>query len=103
MLTGMSAERLRNGMGRVLDGLTSEAAVQSAQNGLSGAPVSSSRLEIVQDGRVVRTLLPLNNAAVDVLFAAGTVPAPGRYDLRWTAISGDGEQSSGQIPFAVPR
>lgn len=64
---------------------------------------NASRLEIVQDGRVVRTLLPLTNAAVDVLFAAGTVPAPGRYDLRWTAISGDGEQSSGQIPFTVQR
>ena len=62
---------------------------------------NASRLEIVQDGRVVRTLLPLTNAAVDVLFAAGTVPPPGRYDLRWTAISGDGEQSSGQIPFTV--
>ncbi|HUB47924.1 MAG TPA: copper resistance protein CopC [Acetobacteraceae bacterium] len=61
----------------------------------------ASRLEIVQDGRVVRTLRPLENAAVDVLFAAGPVPAPGRYALRWTAISGDGEQSSGQIPFAV--
>jgi copper resistance protein C len=61
----------------------------------------ASRLEIVQDGRVVRTLLPLENAAVDVLFAAGPVPAPGRYALRWTAISADGEQSSGEIPFTV--
>ena len=57
----------------------------------------ASRLEIVQGGRVVRTLVPLENAAVDVLFAAGPVPAPGRYNLRWTAISGDGEQSSGQV------
>jgi hypothetical protein len=37
----------------------------------------ASRLEIVQDGRVVRTLRPLQNAAVDVLFAAAPVPAPG--------------------------
>ncbi|HYZ64139.1 MAG TPA: copper resistance protein CopC, partial [Acetobacteraceae bacterium] len=63
----------------------------------------ASRLEIVQDGRVVRTLRPLVNAAVDVLFAAGPTPAPGRYDLRWTAVSGDGEQSSGEIPFTVQR
>lgn len=61
----------------------------------------ASRLEIVQDGRVVRTLVPLADAAVDVLFAAGPVPAPGHYGLHWTAISGDGEQSNGQIPFTV--
>jgi methionine-rich copper-binding protein CopC len=61
----------------------------------------ASRLEIVQDGRVVRTLRPLQNAAVDVLFAAAPVPAPGSYHLRWTAISGDGQQSSGEIPFTV--
>jgi methionine-rich copper-binding protein CopC len=61
----------------------------------------ASRLEIVQDGRVVRTLRPLQNAAVDVLFAAAPVPAPGRYYLRWMAISGDGDQSSGEIPFTV--
>jgi methionine-rich copper-binding protein CopC len=61
----------------------------------------ASRLEIVQGGRVVRTLRPLQNAAVDVLFAATPVPAPGSYHLRWTAISGDGQQSSGEIPFTV--
>jgi methionine-rich copper-binding protein CopC len=63
----------------------------------------ASRLEIVQDGQVVRTLRPLTNAAVDVLFAAAPVPAPGRYYLRWTAISGDDEQSTGEIPFTVRR
>jgi len=63
----------------------------------------ASRLEIVQDGHVVRTLRPLENAAVDVLFAAAPTPAPGRYSLRWTAVSGDGEQSSGEIPFSVPQ
>jgi methionine-rich copper-binding protein CopC len=60
-----------------------------------------SRLEIVQGGRVIITFAPLGDAAVDVLFAAGPAPAPGHYNLRWTAISGDGDQSSGQVPFTV--
>lgn len=63
----------------------------------------ASRLEIMQDGHLVRTLRPLENAAVDVLFAAAPVPPPGRYYLRWTAFSSDGEQNSGEIPFSVPR
>lgn len=63
----------------------------------------ASRLEIVQNGRVVHTFLPLENAAADVLYAAGPVPAPGHYDLRWIAIAGDGEQSDGQISFTVQR
>ena len=61
----------------------------------------ASRLEISQDGHVVRTLTPLADSAVDVLFAAGPVPGPGRYGLHWTAVSADGETSSGEIPFTV--
>ena len=60
-----------------------------------------SRMEIVQDGRVVQTMPPLQDSAVDVLFANGPVPPPGRYGLRWTAISGGGETSTGEIPFTV--
>ena len=61
----------------------------------------TSRLEITQDGRVVRALRPLTDGAVDVLFAAGSVPPPGRYGLHWTAVSADGDTTSGEIPFTV--
>ena len=61
----------------------------------------ASRMEITQNGQVVHKLAPLTDSAVDVLFAAGPVPPVGRYGLHWTAVSADGETSSGEIPFAV--
>jgi methionine-rich copper-binding protein CopC len=61
----------------------------------------TSRLEINQDGHVLRSLKPLADSAVDVLFAAGPVPAVGHYTLHWTAVSADGETSSGEVPFSV--
>lgn len=61
----------------------------------------ASRLEILQDGRVIHTLRPLQDSAVDVLFAGGPVPPPGRYSLKWTAVASGGETSSGEIPFSV--
>lgn len=63
----------------------------------------ASRLEILQDGRVIHTLRPLQDSAVDVLFAGGPVPPPGRYTLRWTAVAAGGEASSGEVPFSVGR
>src|SRR5947209_786197 len=39
----------------------------------------ASRMEIVQSGRVVRTLTPLKDSAPDVLFASDETPPPGRY------------------------
>jgi len=63
----------------------------------------ASRLELTQDGKVVMTLRPLQDSAVDVLFASGTVPAAGSYVLHWTAVSADGDTSSGDIPFTVSK
>jgi methionine-rich copper-binding protein CopC len=63
----------------------------------------ASRLEITQDGKAVTTLHPLLDSAVDVLFASGPVPAAGRYMLHWTAVSADGDGSSGEIPFTVSK
>jgi copper resistance protein C len=63
----------------------------------------ASRLEIVQDGHVKQSLRPLKDSAVDVLFAAGAVPQAGRYGLHWTAVSADGETTSGEIPFTVAK
>jgi methionine-rich copper-binding protein CopC len=62
----------------------------------------ASRMEIIQSGRVVQTLVPLDDSAPDVLFASGETPRPGKYVLRWRAIcSDDGVASNGEIPFSV--
>ncbi len=61
----------------------------------------ASRMEIVQSGRVVQSLVPRVDSAVDVLFASGEVPAAGRYVLHWRAVSADGEVSNGDIAFSV--
>ena len=61
----------------------------------------ASRIEIVSSDRMVQQLAPLADSAVDVLFASGETPSPGRYTLRWHAISSDGDASVGEIPFRV--
>jgi methionine-rich copper-binding protein CopC len=61
----------------------------------------ASRLEITQGGNVVQTLNPLQDSAVDVLFASGAVPKPGSYMLHWEAVSAEGDTSKGDIPFQV--
>ncbi len=62
----------------------------------------ASHMEIMQSDRVVQSLTPLGDSAVDVLFASGEAPPPGRYLLRWQARSAvDGTVSSGSIPFSV--
>lgn len=61
----------------------------------------ASRMQILQSSRVVRSLTPLMDSAVDVLFASGEVPAPGDYVLHWEARSPEGEVSAGDIPFHV--
>jgi methionine-rich copper-binding protein CopC len=61
----------------------------------------ASRIEITQGNKVVETLSPLGNSAVEVLFASGPVPSPGRYQLHWEAVSADGDLSKGDIPFNV--
>jgi methionine-rich copper-binding protein CopC len=62
----------------------------------------ASRMQIMQSGRVVQTLVPLGDSAPDVLFASGEAPRPGKYVLRWRAISaGDGVASNGDIRFSV--
>ena len=64
---------------------------------------AASRLEITRSGQLVQTLTPRMDSAIDVLFASGEVPAPGRYILHWQAVARNGETSSGDIPFSVAR
>lgn len=69
------------------------------------APVNhrDSKIEILQGTRIIETLRPLADSAVDVLFAGAPAPPPGQYTLRWTAVSATGETSTGDIPFTVDR
>jgi methionine-rich copper-binding protein CopC len=62
---------------------------------------AGSRMQITQSGHVVQTLRPRLDSAVDVLFASGESPSPGRYMLHWEARSMDGDVSNGDIPFDV--
>ena len=62
---------------------------------------AASRMQITQSGHVVQTLRPRLDSAVDVLFASGGTPSPGRYLLHWEARSMDGDDSTGDIPFDV--
>jgi methionine-rich copper-binding protein CopC len=62
---------------------------------------AASRMQITQSGRVVQTLTPLLDSAVDVLFASGQAPPPGSYLLHWEARSMDGDVTKGDIPFRV--
>ena len=63
-----------------------------------------SRLEVVQDSRVVRTLQPRLQAQPNVLFATtGGLPA-GSYTLRWFARGQSPEDSNeGSLDFSVGR
>jgi methionine-rich copper-binding protein CopC len=62
----------------------------------------ASRIEIIQSDRLLQSLTPLGDSAVDVLFASGEAPPPGRYLLRWQVRSvGDGTVTEGSIPFLV--
>src|SRR4051794_23976737 len=47
----------------------------------------ASRMSITADGVVVQTLVPRLDSAVDVLFASGQTPLPGRYLLHWETRS----------------
>lgn len=61
-----------------------------------------SRMDIMQEGKVIRTLRPLLNSAPDVLFASGETPPPGHYTLHWQVRSlADAVVSEGEIPFSV--
>jgi methionine-rich copper-binding protein CopC len=61
----------------------------------------TAHLDITRSGKLVQSLRPLLDSAADVLFAASTAPAPGKYLLHWKVRSSDGESSSGDIPFSV--
>jgi len=62
----------------------------------------ASRLEILRDGAVVRHLHPLEDSAPEVLFGSGPQLPPGRYELRWTALTRPGgEASTGTVAFSV--
>jgi methionine-rich copper-binding protein CopC len=63
---------------------------------------AGSRLEIVQAGRVVRTLTPSLRAAPEVLAASGPALPPGEYELRWSARARPGAEAvTGSIRFAI--
>jgi|HubBroStandDraft_5_1064220.scaffolds.fasta_scaffold1007531_1 methionine-rich copper-binding protein CopC len=63
---------------------------------------AGSRLEITQNGKLVRTLTPSLASAPDVLYGQAMTLSPGHYQLHWQAKSTpDGEVSSGEIPFTV--
>jgi methionine-rich copper-binding protein CopC len=62
---------------------------------------AASKIEVTQSGHVVQSLAPRLDSAVDVLFASGEAPAPGRYQLHWETTAPDGEVSRGDIPFSV--
>ena len=61
----------------------------------------ASRMDVIQAGRVIHSLIPLADSAADVLFASGETPPVGRYLLHWQAVSRDGEVSIGDIAFSV--
>jgi methionine-rich copper-binding protein CopC len=68
------------------------------------APIdhAASRLEITQDGNVIRTLRPLLDSSPTVLFASGEALPPGRYMLHWhVGAPFGGEVAEGDIPFSV--
>ncbi|MEJ1977739.1 MAG: copper resistance protein CopC [Acetobacteraceae bacterium] len=61
-----------------------------------------SSLRILHEGRLVRILHPLLNAAPEVLFASGRRLPAGTYELAWSVKSApDGEVTQGSIPFTV--
>lgn len=68
------------------------------------APVdhNGSRLLVLQEGRVLRTLHPRLNASPDTLYAAAGGLPPGSYTLRWEAKSRrDGSMTEGSLEFTV--
>ena len=65
---------------------------------------ASSRIYVMQSGRLVQSLVPRGDSAPEVLFAGGEMPSPGAYELHWEARSPvDAMISSGVIPFSVSR
>jgi methionine-rich copper-binding protein CopC len=62
---------------------------------------AASRLQLLQDGKVITELAPRLDSAPDVLYAAGETPRPGRYQLRWEVRSLNGESAEGVIPFST--
>jgi methionine-rich copper-binding protein CopC len=69
-----------------------------------GGPVDHafSRVEIMQDGRVVQTLPVRLDSAPNVLFARSRTLLPGTYDLHWIVKStADDSISEGDSSFSV--
>ncbi len=62
---------------------------------------STSRLQVLQDGKVIADVPPRLDSAPDVLYGAGETPRPGRYQLRWVVRSLNGERAEGVIPFST--
>jgi methionine-rich copper-binding protein CopC len=64
----------------------------------------ASRVEITQEGKVVKRLVPTLDSEPDVLAALAPALSPGRYELHWRAQSlPDGDFSEGSISFTVGR
>jgi methionine-rich copper-binding protein CopC len=63
---------------------------------------TTSRMELMQSGQVIRTLTPLRDSAPNVLFASGETPPPGHYTLHWQVRSPEERTViEGDIPFSV--
>jgi len=64
----------------------------------------ASRIEIIQEGKVVKQLVPSLDSEPDVLAASAPALPPGRYELHWRVHSlPEGDFSEGSIAFTVGR
>jgi copper resistance protein C len=59
-----------------------------------------SSLNVVLPGGTVQSLTLLKQAAPNELSAQAQL-SPGKYTLRWTALTTDGHMTRGEIPFTV--
>ena len=64
----------------------------------------ASRLELIENGKVVESLVPVLDSEPDALAASAPMLPAGGYQLRWHAKSvPDGDFSDGVISFTVAR
>jgi hypothetical protein len=61
----------------------------------------ASRLAIIKEGHVIRTLQPLLRSDTKSLTASASRLPPGDYELHWSARSASGEINEATISFTV--
>lgn len=63
---------------------------------------AAARLDIMQDGHLVRSLHPLIDSAPEVVFASAPALPAGRYTLRWhVGAAAGGDAANGEIAFSI--